>query len=56
MNGCKTCVTPGDPQIKLTKSMQATPGKDSSEETTVNMAQIPYRGAVGSLMFLMHKA
>jgi hypothetical protein len=49
MSECKSCVTPGDSQEKLTK----TPTTESND-VKEDMSQVPYREAVGSLMFLMH--
>lgn len=51
MSDCKSCVTPGESTVKLTKSMKDVDDCGDSKE---DMTNIPYREAVGSLMFLMH--
>lgn len=49
MSECKPVVTPGDTTVKLTKTMST-----STEDGNEDMSSVPYREAVGSLMFLMH--
>jgi len=48
MESCKPAVTPGEPNIKLTKDMSP-----STQEEKNEMSRIPYREAIGSLMFAM---
>ncbi|KRZ49324.1 Retrovirus-related Pol polyprotein from transposon TNT 1-94 [Trichinella nativa] len=49
MESCKSVATPGDPSIKLSKDMAP-----SSDDERNQMQLIPYRAAVGSLIFLMN--
>ena len=48
MADCKPCKSPGDPRNKLTKDQCP-----QDEEEKRKLSAVPYREAVGSLMFLM---
>ncbi|KRZ81709.1 Retrovirus-related Pol polyprotein from transposon TNT 1-94 [Trichinella sp. T8] len=49
MESCKSVATPGDPSIKLPNDMAP-----SNDDERNQMQLIPYRAAVGSLIFLMN--